>query len=70
MGKTLVDFSFLMDLSPRWLHFYKADVFTDRPFGGNPVAVFPNSEDLTNQEFQQNCPGNESVRNRIRDVSF
>jgi trans-2,3-dihydro-3-hydroxyanthranilate isomerase len=42
-----------MDLSPRWLHFYKADVFTDRPFGGNPVAVFPNSEDLTNEEFQQ-----------------
>ena len=42
-----------MNLSPRWLHFYKADVFTDLPFGGNPVAVFPNSEDLTNQEFQQ-----------------
>lgn len=42
-----------MDLSPRWLHFYKADVFTDLPFGGNPVAVFPNSEDLTNLEFQQ-----------------
>ena len=42
-----------MDLSPRWLHFYKADVFTDLPFGGNPVAVFPQSEDLANQEFQQ-----------------
>lgn len=42
-----------MDLTHRSLHFYKADVFTDLPFGGNPVAVFPNSEDLTNQEFQQ-----------------
>ena len=42
-----------MDLSQRWVHFYKADVFTDVPFGGNPVAVFPNAEDLTDQEFQQ-----------------
>ena len=42
-----------MDFSPRWLHFYKADVFTNLPFGGNPVAVFPNCEDLSTEEFQQ-----------------
>lgn len=37
----------------RRIKFYKADVFTDQPFGGNPVAVFPDCEDLTNREFQQ-----------------
>ena len=42
-----------MDFTHQWLQFYKADVFTDRPFGGNPVAVFPNAQDLTDQEFQQ-----------------
>ena len=29
----------------RRLQFYHADVFTDEPFGGNPVAVFPDAED-------------------------
>ncbi len=28
----------------RRLHFYQADVFTDAPFGGNPVAVFPDAD--------------------------
>jgi len=28
-------------LMTRTLHFVLADVFTDRPFGGNPLAVFP-----------------------------
>ena len=42
-----------MDFSSRTLQFYKADVFTDLPFGGNPVAVFPNAQDLTDTEFQQ-----------------
>ena len=42
-----------MDPDARRLQFYKADVFTDQPFGGNPVAVFPEGEGLTDREFQQ-----------------
>jgi len=42
-----------MDFSRRWIQFYTADVFTALPFGGNPVAVFPDPGDLTNHEFQQ-----------------
>ena len=42
-----------MDPSRRWLQFYQADVFTDEPFGGNPLAVFPNAEDLSERELQQ-----------------
>ena len=37
----------------RHLQFYQADVFTDTPFGGNPVVVIPDAEHLTDQEFQQ-----------------
>ena len=36
----------------RRLKFYQADVFTDRPFGGNPVAVVLDGGDLTDREFQ------------------
>jgi trans-2,3-dihydro-3-hydroxyanthranilate isomerase len=32
--------------------FYQVDVFTDRPFGGNPLAVFPEAEGLTKEEMQ------------------
>jgi predicted PhzF superfamily epimerase YddE/YHI9 len=32
---------------PRTLDFVLADVFTDRPFGGNPLALFPRVRDLT-----------------------
>ena len=42
-----------MTVESRRLSFYKADVFTDQPFGGNPVAVVPNAEGLTDREFQQ-----------------
>jgi trans-2,3-dihydro-3-hydroxyanthranilate isomerase len=42
-----------MDTGKRWLQFYQADVFTDAPFGGNPLAVFPSAGDLTEREFQQ-----------------
>lgn len=42
-----------MSVSKRWLPFYQADVFTNEPFGGNPLAVFPKAEDLTEREFQQ-----------------
>jgi trans-2,3-dihydro-3-hydroxyanthranilate isomerase len=42
-----------MNPDARRLQFYKADVFTDQPFGGNPVAVFPDCEGLSNREFQQ-----------------
>jgi trans-2,3-dihydro-3-hydroxyanthranilate isomerase len=37
----------------RSLKFYQADVFTDLPFGGNPVAVFPDAEGLGDHELQQ-----------------
>jgi trans-2,3-dihydro-3-hydroxyanthranilate isomerase len=33
--------------------FYTADVFTDRPFGGNQLAVFPHAGGLTSQQMQQ-----------------
>jgi trans-2,3-dihydro-3-hydroxyanthranilate isomerase len=32
--------------------FIQVDVFTDRPFGGNPLAVFPEAEGLTGGEMQ------------------
>ena len=37
----------------RTLKFYQADVFTDMPFGGNPVAVVPDALGLSNEELQQ-----------------
>ena len=39
--------NFLKEPMPeqRRLQFYQADVFTDEPFGGNPVAVFPMPKD-------------------------
>lgn len=33
--------------------FYTVDVFTKYPFGGNPLAVFPNSTGLTTEQMQQ-----------------
>lgn len=42
-----------MSPAPRPLKFYQADVFTDRPFGGNPVAVIPDAEGLKDFELQQ-----------------
>jgi len=42
-----------MSLEPRRLKFYQADVFTDVAFGGNPVAVIPDAEGLTDLELQQ-----------------
>jgi trans-2,3-dihydro-3-hydroxyanthranilate isomerase len=33
-------------------HFIQVDVFTDRPFGGNPLAVFPEAKGLTGKEMQ------------------
>ena len=35
------------------LKFYQADVFTGQPFGGNPVAVFPDAQGLTHVQLQQ-----------------
>jgi len=37
----------------REYRFIQVDVFTDRPFGGNPLAVFPQAEGLTTEEMQQ-----------------
>jgi len=37
----------------RSLKFYQADVFTDVPFGGNPVAVVPDALGLSDEELQQ-----------------
>jgi trans-2,3-dihydro-3-hydroxyanthranilate isomerase len=33
--------------------FIQVDVFTDKPFGGNPLAVFPEAEGLTSEEMQR-----------------
>jgi trans-2,3-dihydro-3-hydroxyanthranilate isomerase len=33
--------------------FYTADVFTDRLFGGNPLAVFPDARGLSDREMQR-----------------
>lgn len=33
--------------------FIQVDVFTDRPFGGNPLAVFPDAGGLGTEEMQQ-----------------
>jgi len=33
--------------------FIQVDVFTDKPFGGNPLAVFPEAEGLTTEEMQR-----------------
>jgi trans-2,3-dihydro-3-hydroxyanthranilate isomerase len=33
--------------------FIQVDVFTDKPFGGNPLAVFPHAEGLTSAEMQK-----------------
>ena len=42
-----------MSPESRPLTFYQADVFTDRPFGGNPVAVIPDAEGLKDFQLQQ-----------------
>jgi trans-2,3-dihydro-3-hydroxyanthranilate isomerase len=34
-------------------HFITADVFTDQPFGGNPLAVLPDGDGLTTAQMQQ-----------------
>jgi len=36
----------------RTLRFYQVDVFTDRPFAGNPLAVFPEAEGLSAAQMQ------------------
>jgi trans-2,3-dihydro-3-hydroxyanthranilate isomerase len=42
-----------MSPTKRILKFYQADVFTDEPFGGNPVAVLPDASGLTDEELQK-----------------
>ena len=36
----------------RRFRFRQVDVFTDRPLAGNPLAVFPEAEGLTDGEMQ------------------
>jgi trans-2,3-dihydro-3-hydroxyanthranilate isomerase len=36
-----------------YYRFLQVDVFTDVPFGGNPLAVFPDAVGLTSQQMQQ-----------------
>src|SRR5918995_4016817 len=36
----------------RKLHYHRVDVFTDRVFGGNPLAVFTNGRGLTTETMQ------------------
>ena len=33
--------------------YYICDVFTKKRFGGNPLAVFPEAEGLTDNQMQQ-----------------
>lgn len=33
--------------------YYTADIFTDQPFGGNPLAVFPDAEGLSEEMMQK-----------------
>ncbi len=40
-------------MEKRSLKFYQADVFSSQPFGGNPVAVFPDAQGLADDELQQ-----------------
>ncbi len=35
------------------IHFYQVDVFTDHVFGGNPLAVFPKSQSLKEENLQK-----------------
>ena len=42
-----------MSPARRTLKFYQADVFTDEPFGGNPVAVLPDAAGLSDEELQK-----------------
>ena len=42
-----------MDTTRKWIPFYQADVFTNEPFGGNPLAVFPDADELSDRDFQQ-----------------
>jgi trans-2,3-dihydro-3-hydroxyanthranilate isomerase len=41
-----------MQRHKREVRFIQVDVFTDKPFGGNPLAVFPDAEGLTSEEMQ------------------
>jgi trans-2,3-dihydro-3-hydroxyanthranilate isomerase len=42
-----------MEGSVKEYDFVQVDVFTDVPFGGNPLAVFPDAEDLASEEMQK-----------------
>ena len=33
--------------------YYTADIFTEQPFGGNPLAVFPDAEGLSEEMMQK-----------------
>src|SRR6266487_2041600 len=41
-----------MTSSSRRLPFVHVDVFTSRPLEGNPLAVYPDSSDLTDEQMQ------------------
>src|SRR5258707_6431873 len=40
-------------LNVRQYRFLQLDVFTDKPFAGNPLAVFPEAEGLSDKEMMQ-----------------
>jgi trans-2,3-dihydro-3-hydroxyanthranilate isomerase len=42
-----------MKIHMRNYTFYQLDVFTDRPFAGNPLAVFPEAQGISDVEMQQ-----------------
>lgn len=43
----------LLFLPMKTLSYYLVGVFTSKPFGGNPLAVFPDADDLSQDEMPQ-----------------
>ena len=45
--------SLMKNRADRGYRFYTADVFTDRVFGGNPLAVFPDARGLEPDQMRR-----------------
>jgi hypothetical protein len=45
-------FTLWQGFPPKILTFHICDVFTDRPFAGNPLAILPGADGLTGAQMQ------------------
>ena len=45
--------------------YYICDVFTKKRFGGNPLAVFPEAEGLTDNQMQQIACENMEIHEKL-----